>query len=30
VRWGTDTPGRVVKLALCDGAERSLTLASFY
>ncbi|MFD1033904.1 aspartyl protease family protein [Sphingomonas hankookensis] len=30
VRWGTDTPGRVVKLALCDGAERSLTLANFY
>lgn len=30
VRWGTDTPGRVVKLTLCDGAERSLTLANFY
>ncbi len=30
VRWGTAAPGRVVKLALCDGAERSLTLANFY
>jgi predicted aspartyl protease len=30
VRWGTDAPGRVVRLALCDGAERSLTLARFY
>lgn len=30
VRWGTDAPGRVVKLTLCDGAERSLTLANFY
>ena len=30
VRWGTGAPGRVVKLALCDGTERSLTLASFY
>ncbi|WP_164516194.1 aspartyl protease family protein [Sphingomonas sp. 2R-10] len=30
VRWGTDAPGRVVRLTLCDGAERSLTLANFY
>lgn len=30
VRWGTAAPGRVVKLSLCDGSERSLTLANFY
>ncbi|WP_430635949.1 PDZ domain-containing protein [Sphingomonas hankookensis] len=30
VRWGTDKPGRVVRLSLCDGTERTLTLANFY
>ncbi|PXA87901.1 hypothetical protein DMC47_31050 [Nostoc sp. 3335mG] len=30
VRWGTDTPGRVVRLTMCDGAARALTLARFY
>nr|WP_277925965.1 aspartyl protease family protein [Sphingomonas sp. JXJ CY 53] len=30
VRWGTDAPGRVVRLTLCDGATRTLTLARFY
>jgi hypothetical protein len=30
VRWGADRPGRVVRLTLCDGPERTLTLASFY
>ncbi len=30
VRWGTGTPGRVVRLSLCDGTERRLTLARFY
>lgn len=28
--WSTGTPGRTVRLQLCDGAERSLTLARFY
>lgn len=28
--WSVGTPGRRVRLALCDGGERSLTLASFY
>jgi hypothetical protein len=29
--WPADTPGRVVRLGLCDGGpERSLTLAAFY
>ncbi len=28
--WATGTPGRRVRLTLCDGAERSLTLARFY
>ncbi|SOB78764.1 Aspartyl protease [Sphingomonas guangdongensis] len=29
--WPADTPGRVVRLALCDGGgERTLTLARFY
>ncbi len=30
VRWGTDAPGRVVRLTMCDGAARTLTLARFY
>lgn len=30
VRWGTDAPGRVVRLTMCDGANRTLTLARFY
>ncbi|KQM22448.1 hypothetical protein ASE73_14545 [Sphingomonas sp. Leaf24] len=30
VRWGTDAPGRVVRLTMCDGAVRTLTLARFY
>jgi len=30
VRWGADTPGRIVALTLCDGSERRLTLAHFY
>ncbi len=30
VKWGTDAPGRIVKLTLCDGTERRLTLARFY
>ena len=28
--WSTGAPGRVVRLRLCDGTERSLTLARFY
>lgn len=28
--WATGTPGRHVRLTLCDGAERTLTLANFY
>ncbi|MES2336851.1 MAG: aspartyl protease family protein [Pseudomonadota bacterium] len=28
--WPADTPGRVVRLGLCDGGDRSLTLARFY
>ena len=28
--WATGTPGRRIRLTLCDGAERTLTLASFY
>lgn len=28
--WATGTPGRRVRLKLCDGTERTLTLASFY
>lgn len=28
--WAIGTPGRRVGLTLCDGSERSLTLASFY
>lgn len=28
--WSTGTPGRTVRLRLCDGTERSLTLARFY
>ena len=29
-RWTAGAPGRTVALALCDGAERTLTLADFY
>lgn len=29
-RWAIGTPGRVVRLALCDGTVRPLTLARFY
>lgn len=28
--WSAGAPGRVVRLGLCDGPVRSLTLASFY
>lgn len=28
--WATGTPGRRVRLTLCDGGERTLTLARFY
>lgn len=28
--WSTGTPGRMVRLKLCDGTERILTLARFY
>lgn len=28
--WSTGAPGRTVRLHLCDGTERSLTLARFY
>lgn len=28
--WPTGVPGRTVRLQLCDGTERSLTLARFY
>ena len=28
--WATGTPGRSVRLTLCDGGERTLTLARFY
>lgn len=28
--WATGTPGRRVRLTLCDGSDRTLTLASFY
>jgi hypothetical protein len=28
--WSTGVPGRTVQLRLCDGTERSLTLARFY
>lgn len=30
IEWTIGTPGRVVRLGLCDGTERSLTLADFY
>lgn len=30
VEWTIGTPGRTVRLRLCDGAERDLTLADFY
>ena len=29
-RWSVGTPGRVVRLGLCSGTTRALTLASFY
>ena len=29
-RWSVGAPGRVVRLALCGGATRALTLARFY
>ncbi|MCC2975093.1 aspartyl protease family protein [Sphingomonas sp. PL-96] len=28
--WAADTPGRTVRLELCDGSQRTLTLARFY
>lgn len=28
--WSTGSPGRTVRLRLCDGSERALTLARFY
>lgn len=28
--WSTGTPGRTIRLGLCDGTARSLTLAHFY
>lgn len=30
IDWSAGAPGRVVKLALCDGTERSLILRKFY
>lgn len=30
VEWTIGAPGRIVRLKLCDGTERSLTLADFY
>lgn len=30
LRWSAGTPGRTIRLHLCDGTERRLTLASFY
>jgi hypothetical protein len=30
VEWPVGTPGRTVKLTLCNGTERSLTLRKFY
>lgn len=30
VEWTIGTPGRTVRIALCDGTERNLTLADFY
>lgn len=30
VEWSVGVPGRVVRLGLCNGPERSLTLARFY
>ncbi|MDP5277369.1 aspartyl protease family protein [Sphingomonas sp. DG1-23] len=30
VEWTVGAPGRIVRLKLCDGTERSLTLAGFY
>ncbi|MCG7349556.1 aspartyl protease family protein [Sphingomonas sp. ACRSK] len=28
--WAADTPGRKLRLGLCDGTDRTLTLAKFY
>jgi predicted aspartyl protease len=28
--WAADTPGRKLRLGLCDGTDRTLTLARFY
>lgn len=30
IEWTIGAPGRTVRLALCDGSQRSLTLADFY
>lgn len=30
IGWGADKPGRTLRLTLCDGRERSLTLRRFY
>jgi len=30
IEWTIGTPGRTVRIHLCDGSERSLTLADFY
>jgi hypothetical protein len=30
VDWGAGAPGRTVRLGMCDGSERVLTLARFY
>lgn len=30
IEWSAGTPGRVVRLGLCDGTGRSLTLRKFY
>jgi len=30
LRWPVDMPGRTIRLALCDGTSRTLTLRAFY
>jgi len=30
IEWTVGVPGRTVRVGLCDGTERSLTLAIFY
>ncbi len=30
VGWTVGTPGRTVRIGMCDGSERTLTLANFY